>query len=1753
MISSKKYSNFKIEVIKKDGARENFNVNKLVKSLLNSEVDYEHIDSIISVVCGKIYDKISTDEIKRIVCEVLKEIDNQKGTKYAKNYQFKNVLKVRTSKNEFQPFDKNSIIATLVDETGLDKKTAEKISNEIEKEIKKLNLKYLTAPMIRELVNAKLIEHGLEEFRQKHTRLGIPIYDIKKLINQGSRENANLMHNPESIHKWVADETMKQYALLEVFPKHIADAHMKGDIHLHDLEYAAIRPVCCQHDLRNFFMHGLKVDGTGRHTSVSKPAKHAEVAIQHAAKVLSAAQCEMSGGQSIDEFNIWLAPYMKGLPYDRIKQLMQMFIYEMNQMYVARGGQSLVKDELIFVKDNRGLKVCKIGELVDEFMEKYKDDIIIKGDTELIYLDEKEELYTISVNVNTGKAEFKRIYALSRHKPHNKIYKVVGKDGTTVSITEDHSLFNYNENGQLMQVKPKDMKHIIRNFDNPYSIEYKIGDSINTNYKRTDSKYNSRQNDIPNTIKITKELCQFLGLFVADGSYGTNSIRIATVDEDIREFITEFVKELNSDISISIKDNEVSFTNKGMYEFFNNVLGINRGAENKNIPEIILKGDNEIKLAFLGGLISGDGYVGKNGRVQIYTTSKQLLGQLHLLLSDLNMIYSINKVKDEGEQIKIKGNETKRNHKLYVLEIAKNKTDLLNKYIIPKYKTDRIKGSDYEQLSYDYSIIKEYLRNITNKKPYNDCSWKSSDRKLKLNTLEKIEELNPELKDELTKFKLNIPFEIMDINEIDYESYVYDLSVKDNENFITATGILCHNTVFSSINLEIEVPKYLKDKPAVIAGTTKGTYGDYEEEAKMILEALIDVMMEGDAVGKPFLFPNFIVKLREKAFSDENKELMIKLHKLSSKWGLPYFINMLPDWQANNTNAMGCRTRLSGDWTGDTENDTLRTGNMQWYTLNLPRIAYEANRDDDRLFEIIDEKLAILVEALNIKHKTTLKILDDRIMPFMTQKFGDEQYYRYDNTTKTFGFVGLNELLQYHIGEELHTSKDALKFGEKVIQHIRNYANNLKKETGLRWTLTQTPAESSLPYDEKILIVRDGKYELVKIGEFVESSFKKYESGILEYGENNSEVFIKYDNIYAPSFDKNDNIVLKPITHAIRHKGKEIYEIETTKNKKVKITGDHSVFALDNDLSVVEVKASNLKEGDFIITPKKIPSIERKNIYLSDIIKNKENYYGKINNHKKYLKENETSIKEEYASYKTPYKDLKSIMRRKNIFRLKALKSVKSEDIKGISYRSSKYIPNKINLNYDFGYLIGAFLSEGHWNEKNVEISNTDKGFIEELCNIINEVFGKDSYYVSLKDDKRRYKPLYVIGLCKTVSMVFKEFGLNELSKGKKIPSIMLSNEEFLMGLIKGHIVGDGNIYINNDKSDYSIRLYTTSEGLKETLGMALKILGIDFKVSVDRKSEVNEKWNDCYVIKITGAENLNKLLCTNIKNNGGKDIIPKLPVQFKKIIDTHTQKEWMEKYDINIRSLHIWEDIKKGYISRNRAEKLFNIFNSIDEIKNNHKLLMNTIKNVIYGDLQFEKIKSIKKLDAPNYVYDISVEDTENFIGGENGFVCLHNTAGRFARLDHQHYKKETESVVKGDLSNIGSAYYTNSSHPRVDEGITLGEKVAIDEVFHPLCNGGHMGHFWNAEAYADPEGLMEITRKISTRDVGFWTYTKNLSICEKCSVAMGGLKDNCNNCGSSEIQKYSRITGYLQNISNWNDAKRRELADRKSNIKKI
>jgi ribonucleoside-triphosphate reductase len=258
---------------------------------------------------------------------------------------------VRTTDGHIIDYDRNRIVRQIVDETrlvetfygyeGATEEQAQQIAREVEQRIQGLGLKSLSGPLIREIVNMALLEKGLVQYRNVCTRVGTPVFDAH-LIDVGrgfeAHDNANLQENAETSHKKKADKISKEQYLLQL-PPDLADHHLSGDLHIHDLEYFGTRPFCQDWDLRYFFYYGLMPDGNGTKASVAGPAKRAEVAILHAVKALGSAQTNFAGGQGYYNFLTFLAPFFEGLPYDEIKQMMQMFVYEMTQMMVARGGQ----------------------------------------------------------------------------------------------------------------------------------------------------------------------------------------------------------------------------------------------------------------------------------------------------------------------------------------------------------------------------------------------------------------------------------------------------------------------------------------------------------------------------------------------------------------------------------------------------------------------------------------------------------------------------------------------------------------------------------------------------------------------------------------------------------------------------------------------------------------------------------------------------------------------------------------------------------------------------------------------------------------------------------------------------------------------------------------------------------------------------------------------------------------------------------------------------------------------------------------------------------------------------------------------------------------------------------------------------------------------------------------------------------------------------------------------------------------------
>ncbi|MHA1341637.1 MAG: anaerobic ribonucleoside-triphosphate reductase [Candidatus Helarchaeota archaeon] len=295
--------------------------------------------------------------------------------------------------------------------------------------------------------------------------------------------------------------------------------------------------------------------------------------------------------------------------------------------------------------------------------------------------------------------------------------------------------------------------------------------------------------------------------------------------------------------------------------------------------------------------------------------------------------------------------------------------------------------------------------------------------------------------------------------------YIRGLSkedIKDNlRNFLEDIGYT-FNYWGKSINLEFLIPPYLKDSPAVgPEGKIMGNYEDYLEETQLLLSILLDVLIEGDIKGRPFLLPNQLLKIRPEVLTSKNYEdLLIKVHELILKFGTPYLINATPDWQTENVNMTGGINRLAADWK-EVEVDTLRTGNLDWVIINLPRIAYESENDDSRFLELLRSRLNLAGKALIQKREIIeSRMMEDKLLPFLSALIQGEPYFRIDNATCSLSFIGLPQAVKIHTNSNISENKTSAKFANQIIHYFHTFSKSISEETGFRFTVKQPYSNS---------------------------------------------------------------------------------------------------------------------------------------------------------------------------------------------------------------------------------------------------------------------------------------------------------------------------------------------------------------------------------------------------------------------------------------------------------------------------------------------------------------------------------------------------------------------------------------------------------------------------------------------------------------------------------------------------------------------
>ena len=266
---------------------------------------------------------------------------------------------------------------------------------------------------------------------------------------------------------------------------------------------------------------------------------------------------------------------------------------------------------------------------------------------------------------------------------------------------------------------------------------------------------------------------------------------------------------------------------------------------------------------------------------------------------------------------------------------------------------------------------------------------------------------------------------------------------------------------FSNITLDWTVPDDMVNMPAIVGGKNMDfTYGDCKKEMDMINKAFIETMVEGDANGRGFQYPIPTYSItKEFDWSDtENNRL---LFEMTSKYGTPYFSNYInSDMQPSDVRSMCCRLRLdlrelrkkTGGFFGSGES----TGSVGVVTINIPRIAYLAQNEED-FYERLDHMMDVAARSLKIKREVISKLLDSGLYPYTKRYLGS-----FENHFSTIGLIGMNEacLNAKWIRKDL-VSPEAQQFTKDVLNHMRERLIQYQEEYGDLYNLEATPAEST--------------------------------------------------------------------------------------------------------------------------------------------------------------------------------------------------------------------------------------------------------------------------------------------------------------------------------------------------------------------------------------------------------------------------------------------------------------------------------------------------------------------------------------------------------------------------------------------------------------------------------------------------------------------------------------------------------------------
>ena len=382
----------------------------------------------------------------------------------------------------------------------------------------------------------------------------------------------------------------------------------------------------------------------------------------------------------------------------------------------------------------------------------------------------------LQINKGSGETEFKYITASKVMGKNRNICTVKDRAGHTIRVTDNHRIMDLDDEANIVENYPSNVKYML----SPRGIDFPVinNDICLESYGRIrkDSPY------LENHIAITPEFAELMGYYIADGCIlgkdgSTKTMCITACEKVSHEHLVELATSVfgdkisvsktfynNSKTGTAVKDSRFylgSRLSKMIIDKFGRV------GDEKKIPKEILFSNPEIRQAFLRAYFVCDGRSGRKYS-ESCSINKDLRDSLQLMIMSLSGYCYTSEREVESpfngknvvlHQINISNKESKR----IGLKVSGDTS-----FEIPKYSlqtvgkvlgifTGKVRKNDEVR----YSEIEDcYDNGLTSAKKY------------------------------LNFF--TTPVESIETNVT--EECVYDISVEDNENFLTSSCIFVHNS-----------------------------------------------------------------------------------------------------------------------------------------------------------------------------------------------------------------------------------------------------------------------------------------------------------------------------------------------------------------------------------------------------------------------------------------------------------------------------------------------------------------------------------------------------------------------------------------------------------------------------------------------------------------------------------------------------------------------------------------------------------------------------------------------------------------------------------------------------------------------------------------------------------------------------------------------------------------------------------------------